>query len=255
MSNYGINSLQIFSLFSLKQIHPVLLKRTCSSGSIYFKAIACLICLLHFTIVKAQQARFSLSTDFSVLRSLKKQQHFWTVGQTVSGHFHFSGKNEAYLWFTYYNNGKFNNNLTAEAKLPATTPQQIGYTNGASMDFRHLSIGWKHYIIGASNSEDHWNLYGSAGFGLMMGRISNTLSTIIDTSQYTVPVTPGNGHFKRLTLDLCLGYEVPVGGDIFVYLEGRTLIPTTDYPSSYLSVNKDAPLTVAVNIGFRILFD
>jgi hypothetical protein len=123
------------------------------------------------------------------------------------------------------------------------------------MLFRHLSIGWKHYLKGVYNSEDKWNLYGYAGFGLLIGRIENTHSVVIDSANYFIPVLAGKANFKRLTLDLGVGFEIPVGGDIFFYMEGRTLIPTTDYPSDHLFINKDAPLVGSVNIGLRILFD
>jgi hypothetical protein len=70
-----------------------------------------------------------------------------------------------------------------------------------------------------------------------------------------VPVLSGKGNFKRLTLDLGLGLEFPVGGDIYLYFEGRALVPTTDYPSNFLFINNNAPFTGAVNAGLRILFE
>lgn len=89
----------------------------------------------------------------------------------------------------------------------------------------------------------------------MMGRIVNSHSVVIDSSVYIVPVLSGKANFKRLTLDLGLGLEFPVGGDIYLYFEGRALVPTTDYPSQYLFINKNAPFTAAANAGLRILFD
>lgn len=219
----------------------------------------CFIYLIYFLLLapcaRSQQPQFSLSTDFSVLRSFKKQQQYWAVGQTVTGHFHFTEKNEAYAWITYFNNGKFTNQLTATAKSAATSPQEIAYTNRASLSFRHISMGWKRYLKGGSNSEDESNFYAYAGLGLMLGKVTNIHSHKIDTADYIMPVLPGTGRFKRLTLDLGLGYEIPVGGDVFVYLEGRALVPTTDYPSNYLFINKYAPFTASANIGMRILFD
>jgi hypothetical protein len=199
--------------------------------------------------------QFSLSTNFSVLRSFKEDQKYWAVGQTVVGHFHFTPKNELYAWISYYNNGKFDNRVFATAKLPATTPQIVPYVNSSQLRFKHISLGWKHYLKGSSNAEEKWNFYGYAGLGLMLGAITNSHSVAIDSADYSVPVLAGKGNFKRLTLDLGLGYEYPLGGDVFVYVEGRTLIPTTDYPSNYLFINKYAPVTASANIGFRVLFD
>ncbi len=115
-------------------------------------------------------------------------------------------------------------------------------------------MGWKHYLKGAYNAEEGWNLYGYAGFGLMFGVAENTHSINIDSASYVIPVLQGKDKFKRLTFDLGLGYEIPLGGDIYLYMEGRTLIPTTDYPSRYLFINENAPWFGSVNGGLRILF-
>lgn len=160
-----------------------------------------------------------------------------------------------YFLTSYSGNGKFSNRLAATAKDSLAIPQQVGYTNKGSMRYNHISIGWKHYLKGVYNSEFQWNLYGYAGFGLLFGQIENTHSVVIDSAVYTMPVLKGKSSFKRLTLDLALGFEVPTGGDLFFYLEARTLVPTTDFPSHYLLINKDAPLTIGMNTGIRILFD
>lgn len=205
-------------------------------------------------IVFSQRPRASLSTDLSVLRSFKKDQRFWAIGQTVSFHFHITPRDGAYAWISYYSNGKFTNDLNATAKSPATLPQQVNYRNSAALRFKHISLGWKRYLKGAPDIEKKWSLYGYAGFGLMLGSIVNSHSVIIDTTGYIVPVRRGKANFKRLTFDLGLGVEVPVGGDLFFYMEGRALVPTTDYPSKHLFINNNAPFTGAVNAGLRILF-
>ena len=202
----------------------------------------------------SQRPQFSLGTDLSILRSFKKEQRFFSVGQTVYFHFHFTPTDGGYAWFTYYANGKFTNDVTAIAKSPVTAPQQINYLNHAQMRLKQISLGWRHYLKGTFDSETNWNLYGLAGFGLMMGTVTNIQSAIIDSNVYRIPVLGGNGKFKRLTFDLGLGVEFPVGGDLFLYFEGRALIPTTDYPSLYLFINKNAPFTATVNAGLRILF-
>lgn len=222
----------------------------------YKKKIPVLI-IAFFSLLPAfsQQTQFSLATDASLLRSFKKEQRYWSIGQTVHFHFHFTPKDGAYAWISYYSDGKFKNNLTADAKSSTTAPQQISYQNKAEVRFKHISLGWKHYLKGTMNSEKTWNLYGYAGFGLMMGRIINSHSAVIDTGMYTVPVLSGKANFKRLTLDLGLGVEFPIGADVYLYFEGRALVPTTDYPSQYLFINKNAPFTGEANAGIRILFN
>jgi hypothetical protein len=221
----------------------------------YSKISLSLIFLFTFGITFSQRPQFSLATDVSVLRSFKKEQQYWAVGQTVHLHFHFTPKDGAYAWISYYSKGKFTNALTANAKSPATVPQQINYQNKAEMQLRHVSLGWKRYLKGAYDSETKWNLYGYAGFGLMMGGIINTHSVSIDTAGYTVPVLSGKANFKRLTFDLGSGIEIILGGGIYFYLEGRALVPTTGYPSKHLFVNNNAPFAGAANVGIRILFN
>lgn len=190
----------------------------------------------------------------NVLRSFKKNQRFWAVGQTVHAQFHFAPADAFYAWLSYYTAGKFQNQATATAESPATTPQTINYRNDAEVRFKHVSLGWKHYLKGNRETERGWNLYTLAGFGLIIGTAENTHSTNIDASLYHLPVRNGKGNFKRLTLDLGLGYERPLGADVFLYAETRALVPTTDYPSPFLFVNDNAPFTATLNLGLRILF-
>jgi len=211
-----------------------------------------LICLAVSSF--AQPIQFSIATDLGLQRSFKKGQQYWAGGHTAQAQFHFTPKDGAYAWVSYYTNGKFSNNVTATAKSAVTVPQQITYVNYAVMRFKQFSIGWKKYLKGAYNIEEGWNIYGYAGFGLLLGRIENTHSVSIDTAVYQVPVRTGKANFKRLTLDLGLGWEVPLGADVFLYAEGRAWIPTTDYPSKYIFVNDNAPLAGMVNVGIRILF-
>jgi hypothetical protein len=201
----------------------------------------------------SQQMRLSLASDVSVQRSLKKDQQYWAVGQTIGAQLNFSPKDGVYVWFIYYSNGNVSNDVAATAKSPATLPPQIAYTSKGVIKYRQLSIGWKHYLKEDFASEK-WNLYGLVGFGLVLGSAQSTSSVPVDTSLYDMPVLTGKGHFKRLTYDLGLGFEQPIGGDIFLYSEIKTFIPATDYPSKYLYVNEDAPLTACVNVGLRILF-
>jgi hypothetical protein len=211
-------------------------------------------CTLLFASAFSQRAHFSLATDVSLFRSFQKGQRYWSLGQTITGQFNFTPADAFYTWFTYSSNGKFTRQQDAVAKSILTTPQQVSYTNYARVRFNHISMGWKHYLKGAYNAEDTWNIYGYAGFGLMFGIAQNIHSVAIDSADYDIPVWSGKAKFKRLTLDLGLGYEIPVGGDIYFYMEGRALVPTTDYPSPYLFINENAPFLGSVNAGLRLLF-
>jgi len=202
----------------------------------------------------AQNPRFSLATDAGIQRNFKKEQRYWAAGHTTQAQFHITPKNGVYVSFAYYSPGRFNNNITAIAKSQQTTPQQINYTNTSKMSLKHLSIGWKKYLKGTPDIEKGWNMYTNAGLGLLLGRVDNSHSVGIDTALYAVPVLSGRGNFKRLTLDLGLGWEVPVGGDMYFYTEGKVWVPTTNYPSKYIFVNSNAPLVVMLSGGIRIIF-
>lgn len=169
---------------------------------------------------------------------------------------HFTPKGGAYASLGYTSNGNFTNQLSATAKAITTSPQEIFFTNKAQLRLSQVSVGFKHYFVGTADAEVNWNLYSITGFGLMFGRVKNSYSTSIDTSLYNAPEQPlnGEGKFKRLTLDLGLGWEIPLNADIFLYVNGKIWIPTSDYPSKYLFVNADAPLIGMLGLGIRILF-
>lgn len=202
----------------------------------------------------AQPPQFSLATDVGVQRSFRPDQQFWAFGHTIQGQLHASYTDAIYCWLSYYTNGKFRNELQATAKSPATVPQQIDYTNKATMGFQQFSIGWKKYLKGNYAIETGWSLYTYAGFGILFGNVVNEQTAVIDTSLYNVQVKNGSGKFKRLTLDLGLGAEFPIGAGYFIYTEGRLWVPASDYPSKYVYVNDDAPLVGMFNAGIRILF-
>ena len=102
--------------------------------------------------------------------------------------------------------------------------------------------------------KEGYNIYGYAGFGLLLGRMDNSHSVSTDTTLYNVPVLAGKANFKRLTVDLGLGWEIPIGGDFYFYTEGKVWIPTTNYPSKYIFVNSNAPYVAMLGAGIRILF-
>jgi hypothetical protein len=218
------------------------------------KRILAVVVLLSCFAVGNAQPGFSVSTDVAVMRSFKKDQRYFAIGPTTRFQFHLTPKEEVYVWFAYYTNGKYENKLSASAKDLLTIPQQINYTNNGSMRIRHFSLGWKKYLKGNAEIEKGWSLYSYAGLGIMFGSVTNTHSESIDTALYNVPVLGGSAGFKRLTLDLGLGWEQPLAGDFYIYAEGRALLPTTDYPSPYLFVNNKAPLVGALAAGLRIYF-
>jgi hypothetical protein len=203
--------------------------------------------------------QFSIATDGSLLRNLKSQQKFWAFGQTVQLNFYpsYDGKNSIYTWVSYYTTGKFKNNFAATAKDALTTPQQMQYTAHTDLRYRHLSVGWKHYLIGAYNSENIWNIYGYAGFGLLLGKATNSFNKLVDSSLYFIPPPKqGSSAFKRLTFDAGLGTEFPLGTAVFVYTEARTWLPTSHYPSEYLyKSNHNIPAVLAVNVGLRVFIE
>lgn len=218
------------------------------------KILAYLSCSCLTVAAFSQSTTFSLATDLGIQRSFKKEQQYWAVGQTVHFVFHAAPRDGVYAWMSYYSNGTFSNTLKAIAKSPLTNPQQIVYRNNAEMRIKHISLGWRRFLKGAPNSET-WNIYSNAGFGLMLGRVVNTHEPGIDTTVYTIPVRSGKANFKRLTFDLGLGVEIHIGGDIYFYVEGRALVPASDYPSKHLFINDNAPFMATANGGVRILFD
>ena len=204
------------------------------------------------------QYRFSITTDFGPFHSFKKDQRYTVFSHTVQAQFHITPADGAFIWFSYSAPGGFRNALTADAKMPGTFPQQIPFTNHASMRLKEFCVGWRHYLVGSSFREERISVYGEAGFGLMLGNLKNQYESVvmIDTAQYAYPANPvaGTGRFKRLTLDLALGWEVPLGAEIYFYNECRVLIPASDYPSKYLFVNQHAPLVAVLAAGVRIMF-
>jgi len=210
--------------------------------------------LLLTCIVGHSQVRLSIAPDLSVMRNFSPHQKFWSLGETIQFNLHFSPKQSAYAWVTYFTPGKFKNNFLATAKSSGTSPTSIPFKASAKWRSNEVSVGWKHYFKGSFDGETGYNIYSTAGFGLMFTKVENVFSRPIDTGKYTAPTVAGNSEFYRLTLDLGAGVEFPIGGNFFLYGDIRTWIPTSDYPSPYLHYNKNVPLPVIVGGGMRILF-
>ncbi len=212
-----------------------------------------LFALLAGTGLQAQSG-FSLASDFGVIRNFKSGQQYWAAGQAVLAQIHVNEKDGIYGMFAYYSHGKLKDNYRAPARLPLTVPAEIGFTNSGKLQTKNISVGYKRWLTGSAVAEKGWNSFATIGTGVILGRIENSFSAFIDTAFYTPPVKAGKGNFKRITLDLSLGIEKPVGADIYLYSECRAFIPVSDYPSPYLPAGKYAPLTATLCLGVRILF-
>ena len=218
---------------------------------------AVVLILLIITTANARaQPKVSFATDVSVMANFSPKQQFFAIGQTIQFNFHFTPKTSFYSWFIYYSPGKFENDCKAIAKSPSITPPEINYEVKGTWNMREFSLGWKPYLKGRFDAEYDWNLYGLVGLGFMYIRAENSLKQPVDTSLYTIAATPeiGKGTINRLTVDLGLGVEIPLGGDFFAYGDLRTALPASSYASPYLHSTKNVPMSVMLNVGLRILF-
>jgi hypothetical protein len=200
--------------------------------------------------------RFSIASDVSVMRNFSPAQKFWALGQTVQAQLHVTNRESFIGGIRYYTPGNFKNSFIATAASPLVTPATKEYRVAGTWRLREVVLGWKHYFKGNSEAEESWNLYGIAGFGLIFTNVENGIISSIDTSIYKVQPAPraGIGHWKRLSLDLGMGGEYPMGGNFYLYGELQTWIHTSAYPSPWLHHNERVPLPVLLNVGLRILF-
>lgn len=83
----------------------------------------------------------------------------------------------------------------------------------------------------------------------MLGTVTNVHSVAIDTALYTLPVLSGKANFKRLTFDLGLGAEFPVGGDflftpkqgllfLLLIIQANIFLLTTMHPLLAISASE-----------------
>lgn len=208
-----------------------------------------------FSIKASSQEAVSFGTDIGLLRNFGKDQKFWTVGQSIVGTFHFTPRHSAYTWFKYYIPGKFSNDFTATARDAATSPQQVNYTVKANWAFREFSIGYKGYLAGSYDNEIGFNVYALAGLGLMFAKAENISD--LDTVLYAPLQKPllGANKFTRLTLDLGIGGEIPIGGNIYIYSDLRTWVNTSSYPSDVFHNDEEPTLPIMLHLGIRLLFN
>lgn len=202
------------------------------------------------------QSAFSVASDMSLQRNLDNTHPFLAIGQAIMGQLHLTGKSTLYGLFGIYTKGKYKTVLTAKARLPLTQPNSFVFTSRGMMRLRQLSVGYKRFISGQYDKPNHLNIYYTAGFGLIIGTVTNQFSPSVDTATYTTEknLREGTGDFRRLTADLCIGGEYNLANDIFFYTDFRLAIPTTNYPYDLLSENKGSPLPACLHFGIRILF-
>jgi hypothetical protein len=205
-------------------------------------------------IMASAQVRFSIGTGLSGLHNFSPRQQFWAIGQTIQANFHFAPKQGAYAWLDNYTEGSFSNTVSATAKSSQTNPKEITYTAKGHLTYRQFSLGLKHYFKGTFDGEKDFNLYGLAGFGFLFAKVRNTSSTAVDTSLYDVQVVDGEGKIKKLTFDLGLGGEVPLGGNFFIFSDARAWLPASSQPSPYLVNQHNVPLAFMLSVGMRVLF-
>ena len=213
--------------------------------------------VLYLLPLKGMAQQWSLTSDASVMRNLSPHQKFWAFGQTIQAQFHFTPKESMYIWMSYYSPGKFSNHFSAIAKTTGTTPQEQDFIVHGTWRPRQISVGWKHYLKGSFDLESGWNLYFTTGFGLMVSKVENEFNIKVDTANYIYPANPvnGNNSFRRLTLDVGLGVEYPIGSDIYLYSDLRTWISASDAPPSvYFHDTKNVPMPVIASLGIRLLF-
>ena len=208
---------------------------------------------LMLSLSVAAQMDFGLNAGLCGLRNFSPQQKFWAIGQTIQANFHFSPHQALYASFDYYSDGKYRNNFTATAKSLTTQPEQIAYTASGGLIYRQVSLGVKHFFRGAYNSEKDFNIYGIAGFGFLFGKVRNANSPNVDTALYQVQPVSGEGSLKKLTFDLGLGGEVPIGANFFAYVDGRGWLPASSGTSPYLHNQKNVPLSIILSLGLRMV--
>lgn len=196
----------------------------------------------------------SIATDISLLRHFGKAYRFTTPGQSVRFTSHLTNRTGLYASFSYHSTGDFEERLQAQPRS-FPFPPTVTFSNRGELAYQQLSIGATRYLRNYAFTEEGWQLYGTAGFGLLFGRITNKFDGI-DTALYEYPTLPqsGRGRFRRLTLDLAIGAEAPIGGSVYLYGELRTWIQASNTPSPYLH-NNEVPRAALVNVGLRLLFD
>ncbi|MDQ6610456.1 MAG: hypothetical protein M3Y85_11620 [Bacteroidota bacterium] len=205
--------------------------------------------------IASGQIKFSLVTGVSVLRNFSPQQKFWAIGQTVQGDFHFTAKESAYASLDFYGEGKFRNNFIATAKSTIISPQQLSYTATGHMLGRHISLGWKHYFTGSFKEERATAIYGQAGFGFLFAKLRNSFTIAVDTTLYNARPKEGESKIRKLSFDLGIGAEQPLGGNFYGFAEVNTWLPASSNTSPYLHNQRNVPLPVILSVGVRLLFD
>ena len=210
------------------------------------------VCLFLSISVSAQMD-FGLASGLTGLRNFSPQQKFWAIGQTIQANFHFSPRQNLYASFDYYSDGKFQNRFIATAKSSTTLPEQIAYTALGGLIYRQISLGVRHYFKGTYTAEKDYNIYGLVGFGFLFGKVRNANSPSVDSALYHVQPLAGESSLKKLTFDIGLGGEVPIGANFLVFVDGRGWLPASSGTSPYLHNQKNVPLSFILSTGLRMV--
>ncbi|HEX6332600.1 MAG TPA: hypothetical protein VFZ78_00150 [Flavisolibacter sp.] len=202
------------------------------------------------------QSHFSIATDVAAMRNFSAAQQFTTLGQNVSGQYFFGNTTGAYVQIGYFLPGKFDNDFIATARPGSPAPATRKYNVSGSWRFRQVSAGLKQFVSGRHDAEAGKSFYILGGFGLLLSRAENTLSSDISQADYELAKTPalGTHDFTRLTLDAGLGIEIPLSIGFFFYTELKTWIPMSDYPSDALHRDSRVPYPVIAAAGLRLQF-
>ncbi|RZL98076.1 MAG: hypothetical protein EOO88_61395, partial [Pedobacter sp.] len=181
-----------------------------------FRLVLLLLASVAGVNIHAQYSGFSLTSELSIVRSFKEKQQFWGIGPAIKFLSHINPKESFYASFGYYSPERVENRVIAAAKSNATVPSYLLFENTSTISLHQISLGYHRYLKGSCMEESKWNIYGFAGFGIILGKVNNTQSVVVDTSRYTTPVLEGRSGFKRLTVDVGLGTEVNLGGQLYL---------------------------------------
>lgn len=200
------------------------------------------------------QSQLSIGTDLSLARQMRTEENFWSPVQTIRISYPFSNKISAYASLGYANGHETRHPAATTAFYDSVSPRTIRYTAITTWRTRHGSLGLKYYILGSHAAEAGSNIYLLAGVGGMSVKTSTKYSVSVDTSNY-MPIIPyqGEGAETTWSYEAGAGYERPLGGNFFWYLEAKTWQPQGTIKSPYL-LGEDKSRVLMFGAGLRILF-
>lgn len=213
-----------------------------------------LLLALMVTISLAAKAQLSVATDLSLARQERIAKTFWSPVQTIKVSYPLSNKLSLYGGIGYANGNESRHPGATTAFYDTISPREIRYTAFTTWRTRHGAAGLKVYLMGSHKAEAGSNIYLLAGVGGMSVKVSTKYSARIDTSNYR-PMIPYEGESAEtvLSYEAGLGFEQPLGGNFFWYLEAKTWQPQKNISSPYL-IREDRSKVMMIGAGMRILF-